>query len=183
MSVVLHQWTVDDYRRAIAAGALEQHAVELLLGQIIKMPPEGPSHAYADRTVADLLRSQLAEQAYISEAHPITLSDQSEPEPDIAVVRLPSSLYRERHPEPQDIFWVIEISGSSLEKDLTDKLMAYAQSGIGEYWIADLEHGKVVVLREPEGQQYLSRQELAEGTISPLSFPSIAVPISLLLGR
>lgn len=183
MTLVLHKWDIHDYHRAIAAGIFTNQSVELLDGLIIDMTPEGPLHAYSDRTIADFLRHHLAGQAYISEAHPVTLSAYSEPEPDIAVVRLPSSHYRDRHPSADDIFWLIEVADSSLEKDLNQKVQTYAQAGVQEYWIIDLKNSKVIVMRCPDDQGYQSITESLTGTISPLQFPTLQVAVKLLLGE
>ena len=67
----------------------------------------------------------------VSEAHPITL-DNSEPEPDIAIVRLPNDIYKQHHPYSQDIYWLIEVSNRTLEKDTTEKTITYARNGISE---------------------------------------------------
>ncbi|MEM1367986.1 MAG: Uma2 family endonuclease [Cyanobacteria bacterium P01_H01_bin.15] len=61
----------------------------------------------------------------------------SEPQPDIAIVRLPDPVYFARHPEPDDILLIIEIAKSSLKRDLEDKLRIYAAADIQEYWILD----------------------------------------------
>ncbi|MGH2412945.1 MAG: Uma2 family endonuclease, partial [Microcystaceae cyanobacterium] len=83
----LAKWTVEDYHRMIEAGVLADRRVELIAGEIVEMAPEGPLHKYVTDTSAEYLRSLLQGKAKIYEAHPITLPD-SEPEPDIAVVRL-----------------------------------------------------------------------------------------------
>ncbi len=64
------------------------------------------------------LRSILGDRAEISEAHPITLLNDSEPEPDIAILKTPDTLYQHRHPRPADVFWLIEIANITLAKDL-----------------------------------------------------------------
>ena len=84
----LVKWSVEDYHRMIAAGVLHNHRVELLAGDIVEVSPEGPVHASRLRKVATYLRSLLDGLALVSKAHPITLQ-QSEPEPDIAVVQPP----------------------------------------------------------------------------------------------
>ena len=88
----LAKWSVEDYHCMIASGILCDRRVELLVGDIVQMSPEGPLHASRIRKVANYLRSLLNGLALVSEAHPITL-EQSEPEPDIAIVRLPESRY------------------------------------------------------------------------------------------
>ena len=176
----LHQWTVDDYHRMIEAGLLVGCQVELLFGEIIEMSPEGPLHTHSGEGIAQYLRQQLSGKAWIREARPITLST-SEPEPDIAVVRLPWNQYRQRHPRPADVYWLIEISDSSLYIDNGRKLQAYAQANIAEYWIVDLKHQQVSVCRQPNGNTYDSQQTLTTGKIASLAFPGLSIPVKLLL--
>jgi len=176
------KWTVEDYHRMIDAGILDNRQVELLNGIIVDMPPEGTSHAAYSQDFADYLRTILGNQVRIREAKPITLSPNSEPEPDIAVVAPhPVSVYLQHHPYPEDIFWLIEYSDSSLIKDLETKSLIYATAGIREYWVADLKARVVVVFREPLQGAYQQQQTLSQGTIHPLAFPKIAIHIHRML--
>jgi Uma2 family endonuclease len=84
------------------------------------MPPEGPLHTLTNINAVKYLRSLLNGLAEVREAHPITLSN-SEPEPDVAIVRLPDTTYLTRHPQPNDIYWVIEIADRTLTIDLGRK--------------------------------------------------------------
>lgn len=118
--VTLLKWTVPDYHHLIEQGLLDGKKVELLDGDLVTMAPEGPLHSYTTTTVADYLRQNLHGLALVREAHPITLS-QSEPEPDIAIVLAPQERYKERHPQADDIFWLIEIANSTQAYDLNDK--------------------------------------------------------------
>ena len=175
-----YKWTVEDYHQLIETGLLEGKPVELLEGELIEMSPEGIPHSFTNRSVADYLRTLLKGQAFISEAHPITL-DNSEPEPDIAIVRLPNDIYKLHHPYPQDIHWLIEVSNRTIEKDTKEKTVIYARNGIPEYWVIDLPHNKVWVFTQPNLQGYLKTEEFTTGNISPLSFPGIAIAVKNLL--
>lgn len=126
------------------------------------------------------MRYRLAGKALIREAHPITLTN-SEPEPDIAVVRPPRDNYRNRHPDPEDIFLVIEVSHSTLVKDLEIKRKAYAQAGILEYWIIDVKNRQLIVFRSPNKDDYSSKQEIKQGNIAMLAFPFVEVTVDRLL--
>ncbi len=131
------KWSVEDYHKMIEAGILSDRPVELISGEILEMSPEDPFHHYFNSSIVKYLRSLLGTQAVISEGHPITLVD-SEPEPDIAIVRSPFSLYLNHHPYPEDIYWLIEISNTSLSKNLGAKKTIYASANIQEYWVIDL---------------------------------------------
>ena len=175
----LAKWSVEDYHRMIAAGILCDRRVELLAGDIIQMSPEGPLHASRIRKVANYLRSLLNDLALVSEAHPITLQ-QSEPEPDIAIVRLPESRYDERHPDAEDIFWLIEISDTTLAVDLSKKKQIYAAAGINEYWVMNVNANSLTVFRQPSGNDYLLKYKMSQGELMPLAFPEISVAVDRL---
>lgn len=175
------KWSIEDYHRMVAAGILHNHRVELLAGDIIEVSPEGPVHASRIRKVGNYLRSVLNGLALVSEAHPITLQ-QSEPEPDLAVVRLPEERYENRHPGADDILWLIEISDTTLATDLNQKRQIYAAAGIDEYWVVNVPDNCLMVLRQVVEQEYTSVSELREGTVSPLAFPEMRVMVDRFLG-
>ena len=111
---------------------------------------------------------------------PITLAD-SEPEPDIAIVRLPASAYKQRHPLAEDIFGIVEVAKTSLKKDLELKSTIYARASIQEYWVLDLSAKQMVVLRNPPNGKYSTKQTLTAGEVTPLAFGEIQVSIERLL--
>lgn len=176
----LYKWSVAEYHQMIETGLLEGKSVELLEGAIVQMSPEGIPHSYTNHSVVKYLRKLLDGLAEVREAHPITL-DNSEPEPDIAVVRLPDTIYAQHHPYPQDIYWLIEISNQTLDKDLNEKSVTYARNGIPEYWVIDLPNKKLWVFTNLQDSQYLSKQELTTGKIKPLAFSNVEVDVSKLL--
>jgi Uma2 family endonuclease len=124
----------------------------------------------------------LGGRAKVRQGKQITLpQDNSEPEPDIAIVQRLGRDYREHHPYPENIFWLIEYSDSSLSKDLEIKTKVYAAAGISEYWVIDLRAIQLIVFRVPSAQGYQSKETLTQGEINPLAFPDIAVSIRRLL--
>lgn len=176
----LIKWTVDDYHRMIDAGILRDRKVELLAGEIHHMAPEGPPHTYYGGSFADRLRQELAGRALVREARPITLAD-SEPEPDIAIVRGGWENYRHRHPGSAEVLLVIEVSESSLSKDTEDKRMIYAIANIADYWVLDLTTPQLIIYRHPQAGDYQSVSYLQQGDIAPLAFPQLTFSISQLL--
>lgn len=174
------KWTVEDYHRMIEAGILDNRKVELLAGEICPMAPEGSPHSYFGGSLADQFRSRLGNRALVRNANPITLSD-SEPEPDIAVVKGTWETYRHRHPSAEEVFLLVEISESSLWKDLEIKRATYAAGGIEEYWILDLKNSQLIVFRHPQNADYQSEQRLQQSEISPLAFPDLSFSVSQLL--
>ena len=176
----LYKWSVEDYHQIIKSGILEGKSVELLEGEIITVSPEKPIHSSRIDTVADYLRSLLKEKAKVREAHPITL-DNSEPEPDIAIVRFNDNNYANHHPYPQDIYWLVEISNSTLVKDIEQKSVTYARNGITEYWVIDLPHNKLWVFTLPKQKGYAAKREVIAGNIQPVAFSDVNIEVDKLL--
>ena len=177
MSITIAKWTIEQYHELVNTGILDDRRVELLDGDIAEMAPEGMPHAvYCGRTVK-YLRNLLGDRAEIREAHPITLPNNSEPEPDVAIVRSPDTQYLDHHPYPEDIFWLIEYADSTLAKDLNTKQRIYAQAGILEYWVVNLQASELVVFRGVGNDGYQTENKLTSGSISPSSFPDLAVDV------
>jgi Uma2 family endonuclease len=180
MTVTTAKWTIEEYHQLVATGILDDKRVELLQGIIVDMPPEGMPHAVYSTESVKYLRTLLGDRAEVREAHPITLPNDSEPEPDIAVVRTPIRQYLEHHPYPADIFWLIEYANSTLKKDLNNKKRVYAEAGIAEYWVVNLHASELIVFRDLGQSVYQSEIILAAGNISPLSFPDLQIDVNKL---
>ncbi|WP_107666500.1 Uma2 family endonuclease [Cyanothece sp. BG0011] len=176
----LVKWTVEDYHRMIDAGILDDRHVELIAGEIIQMSPEGSFHRFLNHRGVKYLRSILANKAEVMEAHPITLLD-SEPEPDITIVRTPDTLYLNRHPYAKDIYWIIEIADSTLKKYLIDKKTLYAKFDIPEYWVIDINNKILYVFQNPQESDYTITKTYQEGKISPLAFPKAEIDVKKLI--
>ncbi|MGV0025944.1 Uma2 family endonuclease [Phormidesmis priestleyi] len=182
MSLILAKWTLDDYHRMVASGVLDDRQVELLHGEIVEMPPEGEPHAYFNTDVRDYLIRRLGNRVTVREAKPITLPESaSEPEPDLAIVQPLGREYLIHHPYPENIFWLIEFSNSSLIKDTEVKRRIYAQAGIPEYWVVNLKKMELMVYREPFAGDYLSQITLTDGEIRPVGFPDVVISVRRLL--
>jgi Uma2 family endonuclease len=178
MTITSDQWTIDRYHQAVELGVFDHQAVELLNGELIEMSPEGIPHAGLSDSSARYLQRLLGEQAIVRVGHPITLPHRSEPEPDLAIVEPLEEVYKtEHHPYPENIFWLIEYSESSLQKDLGLKAQIYAAANIGEYWVINLNTRELTVFRDPVHGEYQSRLRLTKGIISPLAFPDIQIDV------
>jgi Uma2 family endonuclease len=181
MTITTAKWTLEDYHRMIDAGILEGRQVELLKGEIVEMPPEGEPHAYGSDEAGEYLVSLLGERAKVRQAKPITLPNNSEPEPDLAIVQRLGREYREHHPYPENIFWLIEYSNSSLQKDLEIKSQIYAEVGILEYWVVNLKTLQLIVFREPQERDYASKLSFSAGIIQPLAFPDLSISVEQII--
>lgn len=165
----------------IESGLLAGRQVELIDGQIIDTAPELPIHRVIYRRGAKYLEEVLGDRAVVFATAPITLSS-GEPQPDICIAAPPESRYDERHPAPEDIYWLIEVSNSTLTYDLQEKSCSYAQGKIQEYWVLDIKGSQLWVHREPENGAYQSVSRFSSGKVTPLALPEIEVDVSRLLG-
>lgn len=182
--LTLAKWTVEDYHQMIDAGILTERQVELLNGEIVEMAPEGEVHAYASDEAGEYLIYLLGNLAKVRQGKPITIPlIKSEPEPDIAIIERLGENYRNHHPYPENIFWLIEYSNSSLNKDLEIKTKIYAAAQIPEYWIINLKTLVLIVFRSPTENGYQEQETFTQGEISPLAFPNLAISIQRLIGN
>lgn len=181
MTVTTYKWTIDRYHQAIDAGLFDDQPVELLKGDLVVMPPEREPHAYYNSEVGDYLRTLLGSRAKVREAHPITLGNDSEPIPDLAIVRPLGRLYLEHHPYPSDIFWLIEFSYATLAKDLNEKKQAYAEAGILEYWVVNLKDKKLHVFKDLREGAYNTADVVTDGTLGPISFKELQLDVRKLI--
>lgn len=161
-TLVRHRWSVNDYHCIVATGVLAEHRCELIRGEIVDMAPEGPSHAHRCETSARYLERLFGEGWWARQGKPITLSD-SEPEPDIAIVR--EQDYSQRHPYPEDICLIVEYSYSTQAKDTGIKRDVYASAGISDYVVVDLKSSKVTHYSNVVNGVYTSEKTLYSGLI------------------
>jgi Uma2 family endonuclease len=151
----LYTWVVADYHQMIESGILTPNCpVELLEGRIIRMSPQRPFHASSVHRTNKYLSKLLGNRAEVRIQSPITLGDDSEPEPDIAVVFTNINEYADRHPAPTDIYLLIEVADTTLTKDRELKSKIYAKNLVSEYWILDLQNRQVYIYRSPADDKY-----------------------------
>lgn len=181
MTITTYKWTIERYHQAIDAGLFDDDSVELLRGDIVVMPPERETHAYYNSEVGDYLRIVLGDRVKIREAHPITLPNDSEAVPDLAIVKPLGAVYLEHHPYPDDIFWLIEFSNTTLSKDLNEKKAVYSEAGIAEYWVVNLQDKELTIFRDLENGCYTTERTFKTGIVSPLAFPDVQIHLQRLI--
>jgi len=151
---------------------------------MIVAEPQGSRHFAALRAAQEALRAAFGDGWEIRGQGPIALDEESEPEPDLAVVPGTFRDYRAAHPSSPSL--VIEISETSLALDRTHKGSLYARAGLPDYWIVNLPERRLEVYRDPEpdstapfGWRYHSVTVLEPGaSVSPLSRPDRRIEIS-----
>ena len=158
-----HRLTAIEYRRMGEVGILRADArVELIEGEIIDMTPTGSRHAGVVRHIARLFERAIGDSAVVSIQSPVSLSDRSEPEPDIALLSPRTDFYKSAHPRPADVLLIVEVADASLRYDRQVKVPLYARHGVTEVWIVDLERNVLTQYRDPEGERYRTATSLAE---------------------
>ena len=173
-------WSIADYHQMIEAGILdEDDRVELLEGKIVCMSPQRPFHAASVQRSSRLLFKLLSDRAEIRVQLPVILGNDSEPEPDLAVVRFDADEYSFRHPEVPDIYLLIEVADSTIAKDRNQKARIYAKNQVLEYWILDLQKRQVYVFRQPEESVYREKLILnSDDSITMQAFPDVAIALN-----
>ncbi|MCW6050415.1 Uma2 family endonuclease [Microcoleus sp. A2-C5] len=179
----LRKWTVKEYQKLGEMGFFHpEERVELISGNIIRMSAKGTAHTSATRRTATLLRALLENLAAVYTQDPIALDDNSEPEPDIAVVRIDPLDYATHHPTPSEVYLIIEVADSSLAYDREIKAKIYARSGIADYWVLNVNDRQLHIFREPAEDGYQSEVIIGEiASISPLQFPAFNIAIQEML--
>jgi Uma2 family endonuclease len=149
--------TVDEYYRMAEVGILtENDNVELIHGDIIKMSPIGSKHAALVNRLNKILNESLSGKAIISIQNPVRINDLNVPEPDITILKYADDFYINKHPEPEDIYLVIEVSDTTLAYDKEIKLPLYASAGIPEFWLVNIERNEIEVHQSPAADVYKS---------------------------
>ena len=164
-----HRLTVSDYYRMAEVGILAPDArVELIEGDIIDMVPPGSLHAATVRRLHENFSRATGDSATVLAQDPVRLSDLSEPQPDLALLRRREDFYSERHPQPADVFLVVEVADSSLRFDRDTKVSLYAVHGIAEMWLVDLR-----------GQRLIRHRVPRQGSYTLVDEPDLGVPLEL----
>ena len=176
-------FSVDDYYRLAEEGILtEDDRVELINGEIIVMSPINSPHASGVKAFTIEFYKRVGDRAVISVQDPIHLSDDTEPQPDLALLRYRDDLYAGAHPTPDDILLLVEVADSSLERDREKARDTYAKHGIPELWIANLRDEVVERYRGPKPDGYEDAEIFNRGdTISPELLTDVEFAVDHLL--
>lgn len=140
--------SVEKYHRLFELGIIPEKT-ELIEGVIFKKMPKSAEHTYATEIILDLIKS-IFPDCYVRKEDPLT-TENSEPEPDIAVIEEKREAFSRSHPTSARL--VIEVSKSTYQTD-QDKQFVYAHAKVSEYWIVNLEKGETEVFRTPINDQY-----------------------------
>lgn len=180
-----YHWTVAAFDKAAEAGVFgPSERLELVQGRIIKIMGQGPRHATLASVIADMLRTAFMPGAAVREEKPVRLGPDSEPIPDIMVLKGKQTDYGEHQPVPDDVHLLVEVSNTTVEYDLGDKALMYAQAGVVDYWVVLVKENSIVRHRQPSAEGYGEALRLTgEDALSPLAAPEVAWTVETLLGR
>lgn len=146
--------TVKQYHQMIEDGILTaDDPVELLEGLLVTKMSKKPQHSLATQLLSDAFAPLMPTGWFVNSQEPITTAD-SEPEPDIAVIRGNRRDYRQQHPKPDMVALVVEVADATLQRDRTLKLRLYANAGIPVYWILNLPDRQLEVYSQPNAADY-----------------------------
>ncbi len=161
------RFTQDEYFAMAEAGIFgEDDSIELIDGQVVEMSPENSPHRVSIMKGARALIAALDEETYAVQIQStLPLDGWNVPEPDFAVLRgLPDDVL-EGEPE---VVLVVEVADTSLDRDRSVKQALYAQQGIAEYWIVNLQDRTLELYWEPGEREYRQRRTWSEDeTVTP----------------
>lgn len=173
---------MDEYHRMIEEGILgEDEPVELIAGALVAVTPQGSRHAVVIQRLTAALVRAVGDDLAVRPQLPLALSEDSEPEPDLAVVRACDAPLE--GPHPGSALLVVEVAGDSLGLDRQSKAALYARASIPEYWIVNLAESVIEVHSGPDPVTgaYRSRSVVAAGgTLACRSLPGLAVDVARL---
>jgi len=160
----------------------EDARVELIEGRIVDMNPIGDWHASCVGRLTQMFVLLLQESAIVFPQNPVRLSEHSEPQPDLAILRYRDDFYRSAKPGPADTLLVVEVADTSLERDQA-KALYYARAGITQYWIVDLNRERVIEFTGPAEDGYRNERGVRAGEqLTVIAFPQISLTVAQIIG-
>lgn len=149
------RFSVEDYHRMVETGLLsEEDRTELIEGEVVEMAPIGSRHAGHLTRLVSLMSKEVGERALVSAQNPVRLGDESEPQPDLALLEPRADFYASAHPTAEDILLLVEIAESSLEFDRATKIPLYARHGVPVVWLLNLQDDAIEIYEQPDVDGY-----------------------------
>ena len=184
----IYRLTVEQYHALGRCGILDEDApVELLEGWLVQKMTKYPPHRAVARRARRALERLVSAEWSVETQDPITTTD-SEPEPDIMIVRAEAAARTDRHPVPAEVALVVEVADTSLRRDRGTKKRLYARAGIVVYWIVNLVEGQIEAHTEPTGlakkPDYRQRDVYKAGDEIPVVIDGVEIgriPVSEIL--
>jgi len=175
--------TVSEYHKMAEVGILDEgDRVELINGEIIEMSPIGKLHVNRVNRITSIFKKLPDEKAILSIQNPISIAPYSEPEPDISLLAFKADFYEDELPKAENVLLVIEVADTSLGYDREVKKPLFANAGIPELWIVNIEDEQVEVYKNPQNGDYNSRQDFHRGDTIFIERLDFAVKVDKVLG-
>ena len=171
--------SADQFEEMGRTGILGPEArVELLDGEMIEMAPIGSRHAAAVSFLSMHFARSVGHLALVQTQNPLRLADDSEPQPDLLLLRPTADRYRSAHPRPTDVLLLIDVADTTLRFDRETKLPLYARHGVPEVWILDLDTERLEIYREPAAGGYRRKLERSGAeSIAPVALPTVTLEV------
>ena len=164
-----HRYSVADYYRMGEAGILAPDSREELIdGEIFDVPRPSPLHAATVTRLNAVFQRAVGDEASVGVHLPVRLSEFSEPQPDISLLKCRDDFYSEHHPGPADVLLIVEVADSTLRFDRDTKVPLYAVHGIAEMWLLDLL-----------GRRLVRHRASVQGTYTLLDEPDYRTPLEM----
>ena len=179
-----YRFTAEEYYRMGEVGILPPDVrVELVGGEIKRMPPIHPPHASIVHRLNAVLAGKLHGKVVVGIQSPIRLDDFNEPQPDVTVLRYRDDYYSRQHPTPADVLLTIEVADTSLRYDRDQKVPRYGAAGIPEAWLVDVQAKTITVFTEPHADGYGQERVLSPGQeILSLAVEGLCLQVDEALG-
>ncbi|MEA5619045.1 Uma2 family endonuclease [Cronbergia sp. UHCC 0137] len=175
VQLLKHKFTTEQYHLMHEAGVFsESDRLELINGEITEMSPIGKKHAVCVARLDRIVQKKLSDRTMVWVQNPIRLDNNSEPQPDLAILKLRDDFYVENLPTPPDILLIIEVADSTITYDREIKMPLYAAAGIPEMWLFDLNRKAIEGYSQLSTTGYKRMQRYEENdTFSMLAFPDV----------
>ncbi len=182
-------WTRKEYDQAAKLGWFDGQRVELIKGKVYVKVPQNPPHVNCIEDGGNYLIALLGSGYRVRRQSPLPLPTDGVPEPDILVVRGSQQDFLNRHPRPDEVVILIEVSDTTLHYDQTLKAAMYAEAGLDDYWLLNINNRTLEVRRDPTplpsnpaAHAYQSVTIYTEpDSAVPLHLPQIHIPVANLL--
>jgi Uma2 family endonuclease len=178
-------FSVEEYERMAEAGILSaDDRLELIEGEIIKMAPIGVDHATCVDILNEIFVRNIPPDASVRVQNPLRL-EQSEPQPDLMILRRRPDFYRRTHSHPPaaDVALLVEVSDSTIGYDRDVKLPLYARAIIAEVWIIDLPEAQIAIYTQPSNGAYQEQRIVKRGeSFTSPALPGLILTAEMLLG-
>jgi Uma2 family endonuclease len=178
------RFTVEEYHKMAEAGILhEADRVELIEGEILQLSPIGNRHSTCVRRLVAFMTRAVGDTAIVDVQNPVRLPNDTEPQPDLALLKPRDDFYATAHPGPDDVLLLVEVSDTTIQYDRGEKLGLYARVGIPEYWIVDLTSDRLEVYSRPVSGEYRDLRKFGHGeTVASNAIPSLSLAADDVLG-